>query len=121
MFLLDFVEIPIVYLQPINTVIIYLITLIKAFLGNQKSMNQLPDPEKFVMLCSLVMPEVLAVFSYPSSCQYASCFDSAALLDAHFHQQLKIQVGKLYKIRTIRQYCLASCSICKTTPTGIYF
>ena len=57
MFLLDFA---IVYLQPINTVIIYLITLIKAFLGNQKSMNQLPDPEKFVLPCSLVMPEVLA-------------------------------------------------------------
>ena len=74
MFLLDFVEIPIVYLQSINTVIIYLITLIKAFLGNQKSMNQLPDPEKFVLPCSLVMPGVLAVFSYPSSCQYASCF-----------------------------------------------
>ena len=54
MFLLDFVEIPIVYLQPINTVLIYLITLIKAFLGNQKSMNQLPDPEKFALPCSLV-------------------------------------------------------------------
>ena len=77
--------------------------------------------EKFALPCSLVMPEVLAVFSYPSSCQYASCFDSAASLDAHLHQQLKNQVGKLYKTRTIRQYCLASCGICKTTPTGTYF
>ena len=49
MFLLDFVEILIVYIQPINTVL-NLITLIKAFLGNQKSMYQLPDPEKFALL-----------------------------------------------------------------------
>ena len=85
MFLLDFVEIPIVYFQPINTVLIYLITLIKTFLGNQKSMNQLPDPEKFALPCSSVLPEVLAVFSYPTFCLYASCFDSAASLDAHLH------------------------------------